>query len=93
MTKLKRNYYLESKEVTYEFIKTCVHSLQEHIIQLMEKEDSITLERMKKYVTESIEGLNNLKETYQNNVNMEAKLKCQIEKLELLNDKICNLNC
>lgn len=91
MTKLKRNYYLESKEVTYEFIKTCVHSLQEHINMLMEKEDTITLERMKKYVTESIEGLNNLKETYQENVNMEAKLKCQIEKLGLLNDKICDV--
>lgn len=91
MTKLKRNYYFESKEVTYEFVKTCVHSLEEHIQTLLEKEDTITLERMKTYVIESIEGLQNLKETYEHNVNMEAKLKGQIEKLGLLNDKMCKL--
>lgn len=90
MTKLKRNYYFESKEVTYEFIKTCIQSLEDHIKTLMEKDDTITLDRMKKYVMESIDGLQNLKETYQDNINMNAKLKCQIEKLELLNDKMCD---
>ena len=92
MTKLKRNYYLESKKVSYQFIKTCIQSLETQLTALMKDEDKVTLKRMEKYVVESIEGLTNLKETYSNHINMKAKLQCQIEKLGLLKDKIHECN-
>ena len=88
MTKLKRNYYFESKEVSYQFIKTCIASLEHHIHVLQEKQDTNTLTRIKSYIEQAREGLNNLQHTYHDHVNMKAKLKCQIEKLGILYDKI-----
>ena len=88
MTKLKRNYYFESKEVSYQFIKTCITSLEHHICVLQEKQDTNTLSRIKSYIEHAREGLNNLQNTYHDHVNMKAKLKCQIEKLGILYDNI-----
>ena len=88
MTKLKRNYYFESKEVSYQFIKTCIASLEHHIHVLQQKQDTNTLSRIKSYIEQAREGLNNLQQTYYDHVNMKAKLKCQIEKLGILYDNI-----
>lgn len=88
MTKLKRNYYFESKEVSYQFIKTCLVSLEHHIHVLQKAKDTNTLSRLKSYIEQAQDGLNNLQHTYHEHVNMKAKLKCQIEKLGIFCDKI-----
>lgn len=85
VTKLKRNYYLESKAVSHEFIRTCVESLKNFVVRLGQDADEEMVQRFENYdIKKSILGLENLAETYGHDINMVAKLRCEIDKLRVL---------
>ncbi len=88
LTRVKRTIFFETKKVSYEFIQSCIKSLEHHVKELLEKQDTITLKRLIMYVESTKEGLSNLSCTYEKDVNMVGKLKCQIENIGLLQDKI-----
>jgi hypothetical protein len=88
MTRIKRTIWFETKQVSYEFIQECIISLESQVNILIEKNDVITISRLLTYIQNVKDGLNNLSQTYIEDVNMVGKLKCQIENLGLLEDKM-----
>ena len=88
ITRMKRTIWFESKKLSYEFIQTCILSLEHHVNELLEKKDYIPLKRLVSYMKNTKEGLQNLSQTYDEDVNMKGKLKCQVEKLGLQEDRI-----
>jgi len=88
VTRVKRTLLFETKQVSYEFIKVCVDSMEIYVHSLLERQDRLTLNRLDTYIDNAKEGLYNLSFTYKDDVNMVGKLKRQLEKLKLLQDQI-----
>jgi hypothetical protein len=90
LTRLKRTFYFETKNkrVSYKFIKSCMAALEVHLTNLLDKKDKLTLGRLVVYLEKAILGLANLKETYEEDVNMVGQLKVQMTNIQLLVDKI-----
>lgn len=97
MTKLRRNYYLESKKNSFAFIKKVMRHFLSRVDGILDvydatnpnaKDQKIELTRMVEYLNNATRGLTNLQETYQQNVNMVSRLTRQLDKIGSVLDRI-----
>lgn len=97
MTKLRRNYYLESKKNSFAFIKKVMCHFLSRVDGILDvydttnpnaKDQKIELTRMVEYLNNATRGLTNLQETYQQNVNMVSRLTRQLDKIGSMLDRI-----
>jgi hypothetical protein len=96
-TVLKRSVRFESKAVSYEFIRLCTGMIIKEITARVEDKDVPFLTRLSGHLSDMAQGIANLCVTYENDVNMVAKLKGQIDQigqyLDIIQVSCKTLNC